>query len=175
VPESAIIVPAPEAEPLVGRLRERFDPSAKVGLAAHITVLHPFVPPDQISKAVIARVRNVAQKHSPFAYSLNSIDRFANTLYLRPHPAEPFIDLVKGLVQHFPAYLPYGGRFDSIAPHLTVAHGEGLPFEELEGELSGHTLFRAWITASCETLALIENSSGLWRVRERFALGASVE
>ena len=91
---------------MVGRLRARFDPSAKVGLAAHITVLYPFVPPDQISKAVIARVSNVAQEHSPFAYSLNSIDRFANTLYLRPHPAEPFIDLVKGLVHHFPAYLP---------------------------------------------------------------------
>jgi 2'-5' RNA ligase len=175
VPESAIIVPAPEADPLVGRLREKFDPSAKMGLAAHITVLYPFVQPNRISKAVIARVRRFAEEQSRFAYSLSSTGQFADTLYLAPHPAEPFIELVKGLVKHFPACQPYRGRFDSIVPHLTVAHGEGLPFEELSDELSGHVLFRAGITASCETLALIENASGLWRVREQFALGARVE
>jgi len=170
VSESAIIVPTPEAEALVGRFREQFDPSAKVGLAAHITLLYPFVQPHQITEAVITQVRDFAEVHPRFTYRLNSTGRFRDTLYLAPHPAKPFVDLVKALVEQFPANPPYGGRFNSIVPHLTVAHGEGLPLDELEGELSGHARLREGISASCETLVLIENTSGLWRARERFAL-----
>lgn len=33
---SAIVVLVPEAEPMVRALRERFDPSAKVGVSAHV-------------------------------------------------------------------------------------------------------------------------------------------
>ena len=168
--ESAIIVPTPEAEALVGRFREQFDPSAKVGLPAHITLLYPFVQPHQITEAVITQVRDFAEGHPRFTYQLNSTGRFGDTLYLAPHPAKPFVDLVQALVEQFPANPPYRGRFNSIVPHLTVAHGEGLPLDELEGELSGHARLREGISASCEMLVLIENTSGLWRARERFAL-----
>ncbi|HEX7270910.1 MAG TPA: 2'-5' RNA ligase family protein [Casimicrobiaceae bacterium] len=174
MPESAIIVLTPEAEPLVGRFRERFDPSAKMGLSAHITVLYPFVQPDHITEAVTTEVREFAERRSGFTYRLNSTGRFADTLYLAPHPAKPFVDLVKGLVEHFPAHLPYRGRFNSIVPHLTVAHGDGLPLDELERELCGHALLHVGINASCEMLVLIENTSGLWRVREQFALSGRV-
>jgi 2'-5' RNA ligase len=170
VPESAIIVPTPEAEALVGRFRDQFDPSAKVGLGAHITLLYPFVQPHQITEAVITQMRDFAEEHPRFTYRLNSTGRFGDTLYLAPHPVKPFVDLVKALVEQFPANPPYGGRFKSIVPHLTVAHGEGLPLDELESELSGHARLREGISASCEMLVLIENTSGLWRARERFAL-----
>ena len=170
VPESAIIVPTPEAEALVGHFREKFDPSAKVGLSAHITLLYPFVRPHQITDAVIRRLREFADAHSRFKYRLDSTARFVDTLYLAPHPAKPFVDLVEALVEQFPAHRPYRGRYGSIVPHLTVAHGEGLPLDELQGELSKHRLLREGISASCEMLVLIENTSGLWRARERIAL-----
>ena len=47
MPESAILVPVPEAGPVVGRLRARLDRSASRGVPAHVTVLYPFVPPEQ--------------------------------------------------------------------------------------------------------------------------------
>jgi hypothetical protein len=120
-------------------------------------------------------MRSFALQHSAFAYSLNSTGRFPDTLYLAPDPAQPFVDLVKGLVQYFPAYAPYHGQFHSIVPHLTVAHGEGLPLRELEAELSAQGLLKAGIPAYCEMLVLIENTSGLWRERDRFALATSVK
>src|SRR5712675_2883024 len=55
--ESALIVRVPAAEPHVSGLRARFDPAAALGVPAHVTVLYPFVPPDRITAAVLARVR----------------------------------------------------------------------------------------------------------------------
>src|SRR5260370_22115721 len=51
--ESAILVPVPEAEPVVGRLRDRLDRAALWGVPAHVTVLFPFATPDAITGAVI--------------------------------------------------------------------------------------------------------------------------
>ena len=42
--ESALVVLVPEAEAVVGRLRHRYDPSAAVGIPAHITLNYPFLP-----------------------------------------------------------------------------------------------------------------------------------
>jgi hypothetical protein len=42
--ESALVVLVPEAEPLVGPFRERYDPSASAGMPAHITINYPFLP-----------------------------------------------------------------------------------------------------------------------------------
>ena len=49
MPQSAFVVPVPEAEPWVKDLRERYDPIAAVGMPAHITVLFPFIPPDLLT------------------------------------------------------------------------------------------------------------------------------
>ena len=62
--ESAVLVPGPEAEPVVGRHRARLDRAAVEGVPAHVTVLYPFVPPPEITAATIevlaAAVRSVA-------------------------------------------------------------------------------------------------------------------
>jgi hypothetical protein len=50
VAESTILVPVPEAEPVVGQLRARLDRAASRGIPAHVTVLYPFVPPGQITR-----------------------------------------------------------------------------------------------------------------------------
>jgi hypothetical protein len=48
--KSALVVLAPEAEPLVAEFRDRFDISAQAGLGAHVTVLFPFRPSDRVSR-----------------------------------------------------------------------------------------------------------------------------
>ena len=47
-PESALVILVPEAEPLVRPFRHRFDPSAALGVPAHITLLYPFIAPEQM-------------------------------------------------------------------------------------------------------------------------------
>lgn len=50
-PESALIAVVAEAEPLINSFRQRFDPSAAVGVPAHVAVLYPFRDPDTLDDA----------------------------------------------------------------------------------------------------------------------------
>jgi hypothetical protein len=44
---SAAVLLVPEAEPVVGVTRARYDRSGRWGVPAHVTVLFPFVPPTE--------------------------------------------------------------------------------------------------------------------------------
>lgn len=168
--ESAFTVNVPEAEPYVGDLRARFDPSAKLGVPAHITLLHPFMFPEQITETVLSKVRLALSRATTFAFRLTKIGRFPEATYLAPEPSKPFVALTERLVDQFPKYLPYGGQYKSIVPHLTVAQGE---FERdvIEAQLVS-TLPPGGIGGSCKEIVLIENSSGLWKHMHSFPLAA---
>ena len=121
--ESGLLLPVPVAEPTVRELRQRYDPSALHGVPAHITLLGPFVSPDELDATVLAELRDFFGAVEPFAFALRRTGRFPDTLYLAPEPAEPFIRLTEALVECWPNHPSYGGAFDEIVPHLTVAHG----------------------------------------------------
>ena len=95
--ESALVVLAPEAESLVKPFRDRHDPVARLGVAAHITLLYPFKSPDQIGDAVLAQLRDGFANFAPIAFALNTIQRFPDVLYLAPDPAEPFRELTRAI------------------------------------------------------------------------------
>ena len=134
-PQTALIVVAPEAEPAVGALRTRFDPSAALGVPAHVTLLHPFMAPASIDVAVRNRLQSIAAASMPFDYRLEAIRRFPETLYLAPEPAAPFVALTHALAAAFPAWLPYGGRHPAVVPHLTVAQTDPSLLDAIESEL----------------------------------------
>ena len=84
--ESALVVLVPEAESLVRPFRERFDPSAALGVPAHITLLYPFIAPEQDRCWTPSTKRpSVFRGFAPIAFSLTEVRRFpAETLYLAP-------------------------------------------------------------------------------------------
>ena len=41
-------------------------------------------------------------------------------VWLAPRPDAPFRALTKAVSAAFPGYLPYGGAYDDVVPHLTV-------------------------------------------------------
>jgi len=167
--ETAFAVNVPEAEPLVGALRARLDPSAALGMPAHITVLYPFMPPEEITQAVLGDVRRALSFASPFAFTLARVGRFPGALYLAPEPAAPFIALTRSLADRFPAYPPYGGRHAGIVPHLTVAQAASVEHDMAEAQLAA-TLPGAGVAAKCSEVVLIENSSGPWKPMHSFSL-----
>jgi uncharacterized protein YndB with AHSA1/START domain/2'-5' RNA ligase len=170
--ESALIVRVPEAEPHVAHWRSRFDPAAGQGVPAHITVLFPFVPPDAIDADVLASVCSAIADARPFAFRLASIERFPGVVYLAPDPSAPFVELTNRIVRRFPAHLPYGGQFDAVVPHLTVAHASGDDAAEVEAGLRKSLAGSGVIESTCTALVLIENSSGLWRPLHELALAS---
>jgi 2'-5' RNA ligase len=121
MPESAILVPVPEAGPVVERLRARLDRSASRGVPAHVTVLYPFVPPQQITAAVIEMAAAAVKSVPGFGCRFAGTDWFGeDVLWLAPEPAGPFRALTAAVHAAFPQYPPFGGAFADVIPHLTV-------------------------------------------------------
>jgi len=58
--ESALMVLVPEDELLVKPFRDRYDPSAADGVPAHVTLLYPFKPPDEIDQTVIDNLNHAS-------------------------------------------------------------------------------------------------------------------
>jgi 2'-5' RNA ligase len=169
---SALVVVVPEAELLVNRLRARFDPSALMGMPAHITILFPFMPVDLLTSDVLGRVRTTVAGFAEFEFRLERIGRFPRTTYLSPEPPEPFTALTAALAQTFPDYPPYEGRFPTSIPHLTVADRSEDFAEVAAAELAELRSRGSEVRATCREVRLLENShGGHWRDYDSFGLG----
>ena len=90
-------------------------------MPAHITILYPFMPPDEITPAVLAELREFFAQFAAFEFTLPELRRFPKVLYLAPSPAEPFKALTHAVVERYPDYPPYGGGYSEVIPHLTIA------------------------------------------------------
>ena len=170
MPQSALFAPVREADPWVKDLRERYDPTATVGVPAHITVLFPFISPDLITDDDLAIAAKTCQRTRPFEFRLEQIGRFPESLYLVPEPSEPFILLAEAIAREFPEYPPYGGKFPKIIPHLTVADRSAELSDIAEAELLEIIKDLGPIHAVCNVVELYENSSGHWRWAQSFPL-----
>jgi 2'-5' RNA ligase len=152
---TALIVPVPEAEP-----RQRHDPTAALGVPAHVTVLFPFAPPEVVDEAGVAEL---AASHAPFAFVLAGVRRFGDEVtYLAPEPAGPFSALTGAAAARWPAYPPYERAHAVVIPHLTLALG----VVEVELELP--------IPCFARQLDLLEEAAdGRWSTRARYPLGVA--
>jgi 2'-5' RNA ligase len=170
LPETALICRVPEVERYVARYRDRYDPSARRNVPAHVTVLYPFMPPDEVDAAVLARLRDIAGSVPCFSYRLARTKRFPVALYLDPEPGDAYAALMDAVFRAFPDYPPFEGKFAEVVPHVTVAHGDEPLLCEIEVELR-IALPAAGVAARCDELVLIENSSGRWEQMHAFPLG----
>ncbi|HET9692285.1 MAG TPA: 2'-5' RNA ligase family protein [Acidimicrobiales bacterium] len=120
--QSAILVPVPDAEPVVGPWRQEHDPVAPAGVPAHITLIVPWLPPDEIGDDDLAELGDALDGVEPFEFSLAATGWFARrVLYLTPAPAAPFVALTARLADRF-GTPPYDDEFDEVVPHLTIGH-----------------------------------------------------
>ena len=172
--QSTLLVPVLAAEPWVKDLRERYDPTAAVGVPAHITVLFPFISPDLLTDDDLARATETFQRFRPFEFRLEQVDRFPESFYLVPEPDEPFISLTEAVVREFPEYPPYGGKFTEIVPHLTVANRSAELSGIAEAELLAIMKDLGPIHAIGNVVELYENSSGHWRWAHSFPLEGGI-
>jgi 2'-5' RNA ligase len=169
---TAFVVLVPEAEALVAALRARFDPSSALGVPAHITVLHPFMAPTQVTPEVLTRAVAALDDSPVFGFTLERVARFPGVVYLAPQPAALFIALTEALVRAFPAFPPFGGAHDGIVPHLTVAQGDDDTMRQADAGLRAALRENGPVAAQCRSLCLLENAGGRWREMQRLALPA---
>lgn len=171
MPDTALICRVPEAERHIARYRERYDPSARRNVPAHVTILYPFMPPAEVDAEVLGQIASIARSIPCFQYRLAETRRFPVALYLAPQPDDSFSALMDALYRAFPDYPPFGGKFSTVVPHVTVAHADEPLLCEIEVELRIALASAGGVSARCHELVLIENSSGRWEEMHRFALG----
>ena len=170
MPCTALVVLVAEAEPLVADLRERFDPSAAEGVPAHVTILVPFAPRAELDAEACARLAAALAATPAFDFTLARVGRFERTAWLAPEPAAPFVALTLAVMQAFPGWLPYGGAFDGIVPHLTAADGDAATAEAVAAELQARLARQGPVRARCRAVELFENGQTRWVAVNRFAL-----
>ena len=172
--ESALVAIIPEAEDLVSSFRDRFDPSAAAGVPAHVTVLYPFKPPAEVTAEVLESLRELFARTLSFNLSFSSIERFPAVLYLRPEPEEPLRNLTMMITECFPEAPPYGGAFTDVVPHLTIADiADAENLNVIAAEFARRAKGRLPIKSTVKEIVLMDNQSGRWRVRRRFALASA--
>jgi 2'-5' RNA ligase len=164
VGRSALVIRVGEAEPIVSATRARHDSSAAAGMPAHITLLFPFVESHLLDDATREQVVALGARQAAFRFSLTALRRFPSALYLVPVPAEPFRSLVRSLAAAFPAHPPYGGAFDEIVPHLTLADSSAVgSFDEIASEFAHRHGRRLPIDCTARHIALFVHRGGRWQ------------
>lgn len=125
---SVLLVPVPQLEPVVRPPLERWAPdylhAEPDAVHAHITLLGPFVPREELTEQVLVDLRAFFAQVEPFSFELARLDRFPGDglVHLVPEPTEPFRALTARLWRDYPQCPPYGGRFGDVIPHLSLDH-----------------------------------------------------
>jgi 2'-5' RNA ligase len=170
MPRTALIVEVPEAEAAVREWRLRYD-NAHLGIPAHITLLIPFVPAEQLDDRLREELQGLFALQPPISYSLTKLREFPDqTLWLAPEPAEPFRKLTELIVERYPDYPPYEGIHDEVIPHLTVTAGDASLRGEVEADLAPQLPIEA---KTGHVTLLVEDEAEQWHTGERFPLGGA--
>jgi 2'-5' RNA ligase len=118
---TTLIVPVPAADRLV------HESARDAGMPAHITLLYPFLEPGEVDEDVEAELGLLFAGERAFDFELTDVGLFPGVVYVAPNPVAPFVALTELLARRWPENPPYGGSFNDIVPHLTVAHGARVP------------------------------------------------
>jgi hypothetical protein len=74
--QSAVLIPVPQADSVVGRYRFEHDPVAAAGVPAHVTLVVPWLPPDEITDEDLAELESELADVHAFDFALTRVDWF---------------------------------------------------------------------------------------------------
>jgi len=164
--ETALVVILPELEPLIGPWRYRYTGDGPRGMPPHVTLIFPFADTDEIGnrREGVARVLGA---FAPFEITFRKTARFPKLLYLPPEPADGLIAMTEALADAFPEFPPYGGRFDEVVPHVTVAESEE---DEVLAGIERELVTQLPVKARVRRAWLVEKEAVGWSRRVPFPL-----
>lgn len=137
-------------------------------MPAHVTLLYPFFRPDAIDQPVLEKLEMMFARESTFDVEFKRTARFGDeVVYLAPEPAGRFVEMTETLSREF-SLKPYGGAFDDVSPHLTIAQiGDVGILDAAAKDVAGHLP----ISSMAREIWLMEEKTDRWYVRQRFGLG----
>jgi hypothetical protein len=120
---SAVLLCVPAAEPAVHAWRSTGDPSAARGVPAHVTLLAPFLPRDEVDAGVVAELEWFFAGVDAFSMRFSAVGCFedAGVVFLEPD-GTALDELAEALARRWPEAPPYAGKHRHPHAHLTVVH-----------------------------------------------------
>jgi hypothetical protein len=165
---TGLIVPVEAAATLIAPWSGLIPAASRV-LPPHVTALWPFLPVEALDDAGERRLEELLAGVPAFSFALTRVAELADAAVLLPEPAAPFRALTQLLWDEWPECPPYGGAFDDIAPHVTVAiDPPASEREAIEAALASQLPLPCRAT---EVLLIEETGAGALRPRRRFTLG----
>ena len=166
---TGLLVPLESAAPLVAPWLHLV-PEAFRHVPPHVTVLWPFLPPDEVDAAVEDQLAALFAGEEPFDALLTGFGSFPDAFYLTPEPAARFHALTELVWRQWPECPPFAGAYDEVVPHLTVALD---PDEAALAGMARALAPRLPLAARADRVLLAEEGAdGVYRLRRAFALGA---
>jgi hypothetical protein len=165
---TGLIVPVEAAGQLIAPWSGLIPAAGRV-LPPHVTALWPFLPVEALDESAERRLEGLLAGVPTFSFALTRVAELADAAVLLPEPAAPFRALTKLLWDEWPECPPYGGAFDDVAPHVTVAIDPPASAREaIAAALAPHLPLPCRAT---EVLLIEETGAGALRSRRRFTLG----
>lgn len=162
---TALVIPVREAETLVRQRALQVTPELLPrdrGVAAHVTLLAPFMDPGRVDEGVVAELERFFGDVTAFGFELTAVCEFpGGAAYLSPEPAALFRRLTQGLHHLFPEFPPYGGQFDEVVPHLSVPLAPGENTESLRTDLTARLPIEAHATEATLVAVVPEDTHTL--------------
>jgi hypothetical protein len=166
--QTALVIPVPEADPLLAAVAARFPEAVRGDVPAHVSVLYPFRLADQLDDQVISTLSELFAAQPVMAVSFGECRRRGDFVYLRPAPVEGLDELTRHVRGHWPDVTPYNGLHDMIEPHVTVAL-RTTPERAAEIE---REIVPEWVPIAAELReAWLVVFHGRWMPRQRFSFG----
>lgn len=157
----------PEAEPLVARWREQGDPSAALGVPAHVTLLYPFLPADRVDAGVLAELGWFFLGVERFPLRFERTARFPDSRVVFLEPAgQDLADLLAALARRWPECPPYGGAYEQVRAHLTVVQTDDVGLRDAAEAAVRRGLPLQATAAHAELWS--EGDDGCWSCTARF-------
>lgn len=168
--QSALLIPVPQADSVVGRWRFEYDPVAAAGVPAHVTLVVPWLPPAEIGEADLEALDTELADVAPWEFDLARVEWFGRrVLWAAPEPATPFVALTRRLAERF-GTPPWEGEFDEVIPHLTVAHAsDGVELVPVAADVTT----RLPVHCRAEEVWAMVGGGGRWELRHRCRLGGA--
>lgn len=161
----------PEAEPLVGDTRARLDPSARLGLGAHITLVYPWLDSADLTDEALGLLRGLVASHAVLSFRLDRVETFPSTVWLAPSPIEAIASLAASLEAAFPERPRIGPGFDRYVPHLSVARNVRKGRDNVAAALHDRLHIHGPVECLCKDVHVMERGAAGWRVFAGLPLG----
>ncbi|MFN3524041.1 MAG: 2'-5' RNA ligase family protein [Phenylobacterium sp.] len=163
--ETGLVLALPGLDPALRRWRKH-DPAARAGMPAHVTLIYPFMDSRAVDEIARARMRGALTPFGPIELRFERLGGFPGGVWLEPAEPGPIVRLIEALAAAFPDHPPYGGAYETVIPHLTIAQGPAA----LVARMGREAPKALPLSARAEAVSLYGRSDDGWIPLESFAL-----